>query len=56
MSVEKDKWRPIFDRKDAEKIDVTAYKSENWGANEEHNKSSEDVSLMAAVQIGCHIA
>ena len=52
MSVREAERIAISDREDFEKIDVTANNSEDWVAKEEHNKSSKDVSLKAAVQIG----
>ena len=51
MSVGEAELREISDREDQKKNYVTTYNSEDWRANEESNKSSEDVSLKAAVQI-----
>ena len=41
----------MFYQEDSEIIDATAFKSEDWGANEEHKEASEDDSLKATVQI-----
>ena len=43
--------KAILNREDPDKIDITAYNPEDWRADRESEKSSDEASLKAAVQI-----